>query len=365
MNIKQNILILSLAALLSGCGEDSSNTTDFNTMVGKAIQKGQIKDNRTGEALSDVTVSIGKHSTTTNDEGYYTLTNLTRTEEATINFEKEGYFLGSKQIEIKIFDDKKGTSTNYVEFGMFAYSEVWENGREWTYQTQNGASGGAVIIPEDVIYTDINDKVYKGTIYARWVFKDTMTEEGKDTFPGSFKGLNTNGVLVPFVSYGLTSLELRDNNGSKLKISGSITLVLPTLSGTVDNILPLWYYDYNQGVWIAEGYAQRDSDGSYKAEISHAGTWSLNIALEEDPGIYRGRIVDENDEPIGDVRVYATGKNWVSSDLTTDENGVFELDVIPSESFRLFAYNYKDEFGAKYDAIISPITSGTIVEENN
>ena len=56
------------------------------------------------------------------------------------------------------------------------------------------------------------------------------------------------------------------------------------------------------------------------------------------------------------------GDNWISSDLSTDENGIFEIEVIPGKSFQLTAYNYKDKYGAKYNGTISEIASGEIVE---
>ena len=58
-------------------------------------------------------------------------------------------------------------------------------------------------------------------------------------------------------------------------------------------IIPLWFYDYLQGLWIEEGYAELQTDGTYKGEISHPGTWSLNQPIENAPGIYRGHIINE------------------------------------------------------------------------
>ena len=190
-----------------------------------------------------------------------------------------------------------------------------------------------------------------------------MTAEGRDAFPGAFKGINTNGVLVPFVSYGLASLELEDESGASLNVSENITLVLPSVTETTENILPLWYYDYDQGLWIEEGYAERQSDGTYRADISHPGTWSLSQAIEEEVGIYHGRIVSVSRLAMSDVRVYAVGENWIGSDLTTDENGMFEIEVIPDSSFQLKAYNYKDKYGAIYNGTIPAIAPGEIVED--
>ena len=65
---------------------------------------------------------------------------------------------------------------------------------------------------------------------------------------------------------------------------------------------------------------------------------------------------------MSDVRVHAVGENWVSSDLTTDEDGMFEINVIPGSSFQLKAYDYKNKYGANYNGIIAEIASGDIVE---
>ena len=142
------------------------------------------------------------------------------------------------------------------------------------------------------------------------------------------------------------------------------TLTFDALSSFENpNTLPLWYYDYDQGLWIEKGYAELQEDGSYKGEISHLGTWSLNRTLEDDPGIYRGRIVYTDGTPAQDIRVHAVGENWTSSDISTDEDGKFEIKVIPGSSFQLKVYDYKNKFEAKYFGTIAAITSGEINED--
>ncbi len=332
-------------------------------IAGDAIHEGILKDSATGGGLANVKVNVGGCTTTTDENGFYTLSDIMTSEEAVINFEKEGYQLGSTHVQLKSLSGDNTTSPNYLEYSLSAYSDAWDNGREWTYESQNGATGGAVEVPAGAIHTDASGTVYNGTVSARSVFKDTMTTEGRDAFPGAFKGINTNGVLVPFVSYGLTSLELEDESGASLNVSEHITLVLPSVTGTTKDILPLWYYNYNQGLWAEEGYAERQADGTYRADISHPGTWSLSQAIEEEVGIYRGHIVNEDGSPMSDVRLHAVGENWISSDLSTDEDGMFEIEVIPGSSFQLKAYNYKDKYGAVYNSTIQAIASGEIMED--
>ncbi len=335
---------------------------------GQVVHRGQVKDSSSGKGLTNVKVTVGGSTTTSNKNGFYTLSDLSEKEEAVVNFEKEGYLLGSARIQIKELSGDNTISPNYLEYSMHAYSNAWNNGRKWSYNSQNGAArgaAGAVEVPAGAIHKDAAGNVYKGTVSARWVFKDTMTAEGRDAFPGDFKGINANGVLVPFLPYGLASLELKNKSGTSLNVSEPITLVLPSLKGTRANIIPLWYYDYAQGLWMEEGYAERQSNGKYHADISHPGTWSLSQPIDEEVGIYRDRIISEDGSPMSDIRVYAVGKNWIGSDLSTDEDGIFEIEVMPNSSFRLKAYDYKNKFNANYNGIIKAIASGEIVENIN
>ena len=366
MHIKQSILILSLATLLAGCGGGSSTSTGTtststltSTPTAKAVHSGEVKDSATGNGLADVKVSLGESSTTTDENGLYTLSDLTASEEAVINFEKKGYLLGSTHIQLKVLSDDNTVSPNYLEYSMHT------NNYQWDYNSSNEIDGDHIMIDASVSYRDINGKPYNGTNIAELIYFDITSDEGKAAFPGTFKGINSNGTLVQFDTYGLVSILLEDSNGNRLHLAEGETVALKfdkVSSLEKPDTLPLWYYDYDQGLWFEEGYAQLQEDGTYKGEISHLGTWSVNRPLEEDPGIYLGRIIDENGAPIGNVRVYAVGENWVSSDLTTDENGIFELKVIPGESFELTAYDYQNKYGASYNGTIAAITSGDVVE---
>ena len=361
MNLKQNILILSCAALLSGCGGGTgSSTNGITNPSNKAIQSGQITDNTTGEPLVNVKVSIGNESTTTDVEGYYTLSNLTANKEVVVNFEKEGYLLGSTEIKLKALSDDNKVSPNHIEFTMHVQDYTWEQ------ESTKEIASPRISINAFTAYNYMNGNPFNGSTVVSLTILDNNEQALLTNFPGGFKGINTNGSLVQFKSYGLINIEVKDINGDILQLAQEETATLvfkqESSSEKLDTI-PMWYYDYDQGLWVEEGYAQLQEDGTYKGEISHLGTWALNKPLEEDPGIYRGRIIDENGTPVGDVRVYAIGKNWVSSDLTTDENGIFELKVIPGDDFELTAYDYQDKFGASYNNTIAAVASGDVVED--
>ncbi len=383
-HIKQSILILSFATLVVGCGGGSSTTstgataststattaattaatttaattTAATTTAAKAIQEGQVKDSATGKGVEGVKVSIGESTTTTDADGFYALSNLTADEEVVINFEKEGYLLGSTQIQIKSLSEDDTTSPNYLEYSMDTYDH------QWSYDVQTEASGTNINIPANA-YTDTVGESYDGNVTTKLEILDIATDEGKTLFPGTFEGKNINGETVQFSSYGLISIEPKDTSGNTLNFTDNsiITLTFNSVASLDEQSVPMWYYNYDQGMWIEEGYAERQEDGTYRGEISHPGTWSLSKPLEDAPGIYRGRIVLTDGTPAQDIRIYAVGNNWSSSDLSTDEDGIFEIEVVPGDSFQLVAYNYKDKYGAKYNGTISAIASGEIVED--
>ena len=402
-HIKQSILILSFATLVAGCGGGSSSTSTGETTTtptqvaaqapttaapttaaptttaptttaptttaptttaptAKAVHSGQVKDSITGNSLANVNVSLGEATTTTDKDGFYTFSDLTASEEAVINFEKEGYFLGSTQIKLKALSDNNIASPNYLEHDIHAHD------KKWIYNSTEEIFGSHIIIDDSVTYTNVDGDLYNGTISSELTILDITTNKDKGLFPGAFEGLNTNGTTVQFASYGLITLLLKDSNGNKLSLSdGEIATLkfddVPSLKE--QDTIPLWYYDYEQGLWFEEGYAELQEDGIYKGEVSHLGTWSLNRPIEEDPGIYRGRIVLKDGTPAQDVRIYATGVNWISSDLSTDEDGFFEIKVIPGNDFQLKVYDYKDKYGASYNSILPAIASGETVEAIN
>ena len=370
-NLKNIFALTTVLFLFTACGggggsassttattvSNSPSTIETTTPTAKAVHSGQVKDSSTGDGLGNVTVSLGESTTTTDENGFYALTDLTANEEVFINFEKEGYLLGSTQIKLKSLDGEDAISSNYLEYNMHAHDYQWD------YESTGEISGGGIIM--NASYLDKDAKPYSGTITAELTILNPTEVAMLTTFPGTYKGINSNGIMVQFSSYGLTSITLKDSKGNRLHFADGETgtLIFNNVSSLEKpETLPLWYYDYDQGLWVEEGYAELQEDGTYKGDISHLGTWSLNKPLEDEAGIYRGRIINEDGSPMSDVRVHAVGENWIGSDLSTDEDGMFEIKVIPGSSFQLKAYDYKNKYSAAYNATIAAIASGDVIE---
>jgi hypothetical protein len=353
-----NYLLILLTIALSGCGGETQ-ITENSTQISKIQQKGQITDTSTGQAIENVKVSIGENTTKTDKNGYYTLSNLTEKESVVVNFEKKGYLFASTSLKLKYLSETNTTPSNYLEYSMYPNSQQWSQDTTQEIINKN-------FILSATTYTDADGNTFNGNATINLTVLNNTNNEFLNIFPGNFTGINTNDDLVSFISYGLINLSLKDNKNNNLTLpeGETATLIFNTnIAFENKNNLSLWYYDKKKSIWIEDGYAIQQADGTYKGEITQFGMWSLNKPIEEDPGIYRAHIIDENGLPISHVRIYAKGINWVKSDLSTDENGFFEIKVIPNSSFHLSAYNYKDKYGASYSSTISPIASGNIVED--
>ena len=358
---KITYIFLITLFFFTGCGGGSQTVSSKNDLssVKKAIQEGHVIDYATKKGIENVKVNIGTISTITDVNGFYKLSNITPNKEVVVNFEKSGYLTGSTRIELKSLSEEKEDIINYLEYSISTYNN------QWNYKSSNNAKGGHIDIPP-LIYRDINDLPYEGNINAKLKILDMTTNEGKTLFSGSFEGINTNGNNVQFISYGLISLQLTDIDNHSLNFINNASVILTfdaIASLTKENIIPLWYYNYERGIWIEDGYAEFQTDGTYKGEISHTGTWTIAKIIDNEAGILRGRILYPDGSAVSNARVSAIGNNWIHKDLSTDENGQFEIEVIADSTFKLEAYNYKYKYNATYNGIIPAISAGEIIEK--
>jgi len=384
---KKIVLLITSITLLTGCGGGSasntpttsttntpttststgsttsisdtpttSNTPTSSTVSHDAIQEGQVKDLKTGKGLPGVKVSLGNSTTTTDANGFYSFSSLTPTKEVVVNFEKEGYLLGSSSIELRSKSEKNTVSSNYLEYNMYI--------NDYNYKTEENIDSSRIFVDIGNLI-DIKGDAYNSSLSVSLTILDSSEEAFLKSFPGSFKGINSNNEIVQFTSYGLININIKEDKGNRLYLSDTsvATLVFHVPSSEKDQTLPLWFYDYKKESWVEEGYAQLQDDGTYKGEISHLGTWSMSKPVEDAPAVYTDRILYPDGTPVKNLRIYAVGKNWISADLSTDENGVFEIKVVPEEEFGLQVYHYNDKYAAKFNGIIPALIAGETVNK--
>ena len=361
-NTKRISLAVLSTILLSACG--GSNVQSYNTSNGEIIElgidnpicqegtaqhEGQVLDN-SNKGIENVTITVDGCSVQTDKNGHYKLENIVTRNRTSVTYEKEGYTKNSSIINIK------NTTSNYLE------AKLKTSGTSWTFNSKEGAKGGVVTISDMTNYI-LDGNRYDGDIKAYYTLKNTNTNEGRDSMPGTYQGLDINNNIVSFVSHAYFDLDLKDTEGNKLNAMGDIQITVDNINNIKDETIPLWNYNYDRGIWVENGVAYRDENGNYICDIPHSGTWSLSKTIETEMGLYKGYIVDENDNPITNVRIKAMAENWVGQDITTDENGEFSVYVVPNKTFTVSAYDYKEKYGADFPGTIAAIASGEIVEE--
>ncbi len=361
-NTKRISLAVLSTILLSACG--GSNAQSYNTSSGEMMElgidnpicqegtaqhEGQVLDN-SNKGIENVTITVDGCSVQTDKNGNYKLENIVTRNRTSVTYEKEGYTKNSAIVNIK------NTTSNYLE------ATLKTSDKPWYFNSKEGAKGGAVIISDTTKYTR-DGNIHKGDIKAYYTLKNTSTKEGRDLLPGTYQGIDINQNIVSFVSYAFFNLELKDTEGNKLNAMGDIEVTVGNIKNIKDETIPLWNYNYDRGIWVEKGVAYRDENGNYICNIPHSGTWSLSKPIEREMGLYKGYIVDENDNPITNVRIKAMAENWVGQDITTDENGEFSVYIVPNKTFTLSAYDYKEKYGADFPGTIAAIASGDIVEE--
>ena len=334
---------------------------------GPAEISGHVTDQNSGQGIANVKISVNGCIAKTDNNGFYLLPNLNVKKKAMITFSHEGYCDNSTAIQIRHYSaDTTALSPNYLEYAISAYDF------QDTYSAQDDKilradKNANVYIPAST-YIDTAGNNYRGKVTSRIAYEDVLTDKGKNAFVGTYEGRSINGTITQFVSYGFIAIDITDENGTKLDLTDTAVITFPYVKGATAENIPLWYYNYPEGIWIEDGSAVRQANGTYKGEISHPGAWGLNMPLESIPGIYRGRITYRDGTAAKDIRVYAIGPNWINSDLSTDADGNFEIKVIPNSSFYLKAYNYKYKYEAWYKdedgnyLSIPPVASGEITE---
>lgn len=94
------------------------------------------------------------------------------------------------------------------------------------------------------------------------------------------------------------------------------------------------------------------------------GSGTSSIEAEDaytDYTIYTDRIIDTDGKSVPNLRVDAISDNWIRTDLSTNENGEFDIEVIPGEAFTLQVYDSDTKTYATYSGKITVDAAGDII----
>ncbi|RYF35226.1 MAG: hypothetical protein EOO26_01555 [Comamonadaceae bacterium] len=232
-----------------------------------AVVEGKVSVS--GTPVPNATVRIGAQFTTTDAQGRYRIEIAEPTASAIVLVKSAGHLTMAKQaalapgqastqdIELQAVDVQR---TFYAADGVIAI-----------------VNGAVIDIPKDAI-KDASGAPYNGQVRLVASYRNPTTAAGVDAFPQPYQG-DAGGTPVNLQTLGVIEATLATPAGQPLQLRAPAILVYPGVS-VIDRgaaTIPLWHYDEARGIWVREGEAARQSDGSYLGKVSHFTAWNLDV----------------------------------------------------------------------------------------
>ena len=302
---------------------------------------GEIKDEN-GLALSDVTVTIGDKTATTDVRGFFSISNASVNEKlAYVTAEKSGYFLGSRSLI------PSQTATNIVRITMLQLdivATIFSNNN-----TTISLAGASVDFQGQ--YVDKAGNAYSGQVDVAMKFLSGTSKNIGTQMPGMLYAENSNAESGALETYGMIAVELFGLSGQKLQLAhgSEATLHIPIDASQLANApatIPLWYFDEIAGYWVEEGIATLE-DGEYVGTVDHFSFWNCD-AFSIDAQIC-ATVEDVTGNPFPNAQVTIITSNATTTG-TTGSDGSF-CTYIPAD--QSITFEVKDECG-------NPLMSETV-----
>ena len=337
-------VILVIAAFyfgfMMGGGEEGGSSTqtpqgteDYGVVMGRVSDTG-------GFELGDVTVTANGNPVETNDQGWFSISEVPEGDRVIVDFERDGYATTHRVIDVE------SGESNFIDASM---SPVDNTG---TFDGNTGGtvtttSGGEIEIGANDLQ-DASGNTYTDDVQVSMTVFDPTDDEDANAFPGEYLGIS-NGEYFPIKSYGFIDISLTDSSGNDLQLrdgeTATLTVPVPTsLQSSAASLgtCPLWYFDTDTGYWMEEGQGTYDSSSqSFTGTITHFSTWNYDVAY---PRAYiSGRVVNNVGIPVAGAEVTCWGpgwkySRWASGETCTASDGTFSR--IPVECTVTVSYTH-------------------------
>ena len=345
--LKINMLTASMLVAtlsLTACGSDNdSSTTILPEIVDQQQTISGIITDTNGNPLADATVTIEDQTITTTNTGAYVANVSDSTTKTVALVKKTGYLTTAREIIVLPKQSYKlniALSPDQVSTAFASSAGI----------NELLVSGAKVSIPANSI-VQADGSAYTGTvnIAANYYSPDSLA--GARAFAQPFTGQDEDGSdRTDLVTVGVIDVKLTDPaTGAKLDLKEDTDAILIYPEVSTDQGLseiPLWYYDEEQTIWVKDGEATRQADGSYKGEVSHFTLWNLDIPVDEYYALLEGCIIDATtkqpytkDDFIGQI----IGRGFYNLG-GADTKGKFSIKVPFNTPLTLLPVNYSAAF---------------------
>lgn len=228
------------------------------------LVRGRIVSADNNEPLRFGHIYIGKERVgTTGYQGSFTLHIAPDTQRLVVNFvDPTQKFLDTPKVFI--FDKKSGSIYHDVKV-MRKQKPIDINAGETNFidlgEMKDEDPIGQLVIPPNSFHKD-NGEIYEGTVKASVTFIDPRNITTAAATPGDLNFVDGEGDMLPLRTYGMFSVDFRDETNKEMLGAGAVQVLLDTQHVKMQEHIPkmkLWSLNPDTGVW------EEESDFSYTA----------------------------------------------------------------------------------------------------
>uniref|UniRef100_A0A8C9SVW7 Cartilage intermediate layer protein 2 n=1 Tax=Scleropages formosus TaxID=113540 RepID=A0A8C9SVW7_SCLFO len=226
-------------------------------MEPKILVRGRVVAADNGEPLRFGHIYLGKERVgTTGYQGSFTLQVSPDTERLVVNFvDSLQKFIDT--VKVFVFDKKGGAVYHDVKV-MRKQQPVDINSTELNTIYLGEIEGedpiGQIVIPPNSFHKSTGE-VYEGMVKASVTFLDPRNITTAAATPGDLNFVDNEGEMLPLRTYGMFSVDFRDETNREVLGTGAVQVMLDTQHVKMPEHIPkmkLWSLNPDTGIWEEE-----------------------------------------------------------------------------------------------------------------
>jgi hypothetical protein len=312
---------------------------------------------KNNQPIANADITVGNKTTTTDKNGFFIVTKASVVREHIyVQSQKNGYFNASRVLSYTTKDRAQVTIM------------MLENQKVADFQANTGGNaevnGLKVKFPAGGYKYQNGGASYTGKVNVSMNYLDPTDPKIMLTMPGDLTAVNTNGEIKFLQTFGMTNVEMTDDNGKFLQLGTDkeAEITYPdknlTIKGSKPTSVPLWYFDEKIGTWAEEGFATLTTAG-YVGKVKHFSCWNCDYPGNKVKA--KGRIIDQNGNPLVGV--------WVGLDLagkgygghgSTNAYGEFEGCIPAGELLDFKVTDYRCNGTPLYSQQVGPFNADVV-----
>ena len=337
------LAFLAILVFLPGCGGGSGS--GFSTTQSTLGTINGTVTTTQNLPLVGATVTAGGKSTTTDEAGRFSITEVSPKEELALNVSLNNYWPVDKQIALP-----SGVTTDLdIQLAETVLSGSFDSAVGGLYEV---GFTSLTLPPNGYVVASSKEK-YTGnvTILSRYY---NVQDGDANIFPNSYRILKADATETQLLTHGAQGITLLGEQGELLDLAAGSTAIieLPASRALAEGLeMKMWHYNTATGNWEFADDAVFKSD-RYRAVLPKMGLVSLGIAAPA-TGTISGCVVNPNNEPQRHANAEAVGPNWIANDLNTDELGNFTVTAPADVVFFIRATKNGIRNGLQDDLILT------------